>query len=89
MQSELLDGALKMEHHIGKLPTHGITTGIKTVIIAHVKSVQTDINGFLHFLSILLEIFSRGNKGTFRILRGEDHCGIEGEITAGIPVIDA
>lgn len=27
----------------------------------------------------------RGNKGTFRILRGSDHCGIEGEITAGLP----
>jgi len=26
-----------------------------------------------------------GDKGLFKILRGEDHCGIEGEIVAGIP----
>jgi len=26
-----------------------------------------------------------GDKGTFKILRGENHCGIEGEVVAGIP----
>jgi len=26
-----------------------------------------------------------GNNGFFKILRGEDHCGIEGQISAGIP----
>ncbi|KAB0792325.1 hypothetical protein PPYR_14284 [Photinus pyralis] len=26
-----------------------------------------------------------GDKGYFKILRGEDHCGIEGSITAGLP----
>jgi len=26
-----------------------------------------------------------GDKGTFKILRGQDHCGIESEIVAGIP----
>jgi len=26
-----------------------------------------------------------GNKGLFKILRGENHCGIEDEIVAGIP----
>lgn len=27
-----------------------------------------------------------GDNGYFKILRGEDHCGIESSITAGIPV---
>lgn len=26
-----------------------------------------------------------GDKGTFKIVRGENHCGIEGEVVAGIP----
>ena len=26
-----------------------------------------------------------GNNGFFKILRGKDHCGIEGQISAGIP----
>jgi cathepsin B len=26
-----------------------------------------------------------GDKGTFKILRGKNHCGIEDEIVAGIP----
>lgn len=26
-----------------------------------------------------------GNNGFFKILRGQDHCGIESEISAGIP----
>ena len=29
-----------------------------------------------------------GEKGTFRILKGEDECGIESEIVAGTPKID-
>uniref|UniRef100_A0A1W7RAU0 Cathepsin B n=1 Tax=Hadrurus spadix TaxID=141984 RepID=A0A1W7RAU0_9SCOR len=30
-----------------------------------------------------------GDKGYFKILRGSDECGIEGEISAGLPDIDA
>ena len=26
-----------------------------------------------------------GNNGTFKILRGQDHCGIESNVVAGIP----
>lgn len=26
-----------------------------------------------------------GNNGFFKILRGENHCGIEGEISSGLP----
>ncbi|XP_004695880.2 PREDICTED: cathepsin B, partial [Condylura cristata] len=29
-----------------------------------------------------------GDKGFFKILRGQDHCGIESEIVAGIPCTD-
>lgn len=29
-----------------------------------------------------------GEKGTFRILRGADHCGIESEVVAGVPKCD-
>lgn len=28
-----------------------------------------------------------GNNGYFKILRGQDHCGIESEISAGLPVV--
>jgi len=28
-----------------------------------------------------------GDGGTFKILRGEDHCGIESGVVAGIPKI--
>lgn len=28
-----------------------------------------------------------GDKGTFKILRGKDHCGIEGSIVAGLPKV--
>ena len=29
-----------------------------------------------------------GDNGTFKILRGEDHCGIESEIVAGLPKLN-
>jgi cathepsin B len=30
-----------------------------------------------------------GDNGTFKILRGSNHCGIEGEVVAGIPIINS
>jgi cathepsin B len=42
-------------------------------------------NGVKYWLAVNSWNEGWGDQGTFKILRGEDHCGIESEIVAGIP----
>lgn len=39
----------------------------------------------VHIKKDIIFVLHRGDHGTFKILRGENHCGIESEISAGIP----
>ena len=45
-------------------------------------------NGFPYWLAANSWNYDWGDAGTFKILRGSDHLGIEGWITAGMPKLD-
>lgn len=71
-------------------------SGTKHTILADCKFVEYRLvhtllkkNVFfqasLQVFKFVLCLLFRGNNGFFKILRGSDHCGIESEISAGIP----
>ena len=45
-------------------------------------------NGFPYWLAANSWNYDWGDAGTFKILRGSDHCGIESAVNAGTPKLD-
>lgn len=75
-------GASRTGPRTGWLPTPGTLTGGITVRSTELLVLE----GLLGCL-VQREVTSLYGvlPGFFRILRGEDHCGIESEIVAGVP----
>lgn len=75
-------GASIMGPHTGWLPTPGTPTGEITVRSTELLVLQGVLG---HLVQREVTSFHGVLPGFFKILRGEDHCGIESEIVAGVP----
>lgn len=75
MLSKWSAGELKTEHHTGNV--------IQYLNINSIKFLMT----FFDIERLVANSWNTdwGNQGFFRILRGENECGIEGGVVAGLP----